>query len=292
MEVTQSRIRPPRGDTVASSYVWGAGMLTPIVLLAYVPMTSVWVQRFGAPDGHLSSPLLQWIFASLPGLLLRLALGALVYAVPLTLFAGQVVVGRWLALALDMTDVPDTSDATWRPRLAALSAQTRRDRWLGSDRRARRTSWLLLGGAALILVALAAVFVAVSHYALSSAAPCPDGRCPPEYFAGMVQAFSSLLGMPLVWLAIAWRVRRVQDACGIWLRFDHRSVWRRKSYYVRWPGTTPEAATAALARFRAPDGAPLARLPVGFFLALVPYILLVAAGILLDVWLRLQWAPG
>jgi len=89
----------------------------------------------------------------------------------------------------------------------------------------------------------------------------------------------------------AFWLKRVEATSGVWFRYADWTKMRPLSY-IRQPGVTAEAATAALARVSSARSVPPARQL--FFLLVVISLLLVpvSAGAILYVWLPGQWLPG
>jgi hypothetical protein len=280
---------PPLPGTSASAPFQVNAILLGVLLLLFVPLM-VLITFVPFPfDGHLPWPVVQWFVATPMGLLALAALAFLI-AAPSLIPAHRAVLRRSLARAVDVTEVPPW---VWLTRPPMRPGETRADRWLGHGRGARVASLALLVIGALIFLLIIASFIAVSvvTFRYIGSAECGAHGCSPQYplallaFAGW---FASMWLSSL--LQYRW-LRRVEATAGVWLRL--RGWFVAGDYlYIRQPGVTPEAVTAALARFAPGGRAPLVREFVEYVFAISPILLLISAAFFLQGWLQLQWIPG
>jgi hypothetical protein len=291
MQTTQTAQASPRlpGMHATTPFLIGGLVLWAVILpMAFL----IGLMTVGAiqAGGHLPWPGALWALTSPAGLLLLLAICIGIGAPTFIMGQRHILRGRTLARVVDVTEV---SPEVWLTRLPVYPAETRADRWLGRNRRARLVSLTLLGGAALILLLLVAIFLAAIVVSLRSIPhpPCGVGGCAPTY---------PLIPLVLVgeWVIIGlssfaqyrW-LRRIETSSGVWLRY--RNWFAKQSlYFIRQPGVSPEAAAVALARFVPAERMPLARMFAIVMLEALPVYLLLIAGLFLQFWLQTQWLPG
>lgn len=271
--------------------VWGA-----LILVGFVPLTLLQATSIGARGGHLPSPELQWAVTTPTGTLTLLALCVLVLAPSFLLYARRQD-RREVARASDVTEVPL---AAWpsalpaRPQRPLSLQRPLLPRWLGRGRREQAVSLALLLLGALLAIALLGVFCASAIVSLSGldALRCDSSgnHCSPSFLLGQIPMASMFAVIALTYAARSRWLQRVEATSHVWLRY--REWMGSTLYYVRQPGVTPEAATAALARFSAARAVPVAR---QFFLGVlvsIPYVVLASASFVLGTWLQLHWLPG
>jgi hypothetical protein len=278
--------------------MYSAFTLVPLAFFSLINTT--WLAFLTGPNTiwsprhwHLPWPVLQWAVTSPVGYLALSALGILVVAPLVVLF------GRWssrsmVARARDVTYVPQVWWASsWQAGLQPPPLQ----RWLGPGRRERAVSLVLLAVGMLLAIVLVVVYFAAPvvtfRFAVTDAHLCTVNEgCPPLPAPLKGIAFVSLwAAIALVYWVRSWWLHRLEVSSGVWFRYG---TWLggNKLYYVRQPGVTPEAATAALERVSSARVVPYARYI--FFIALVfsPWMVLWTAAWLLDTWLQYQWLPG
>lgn len=272
--------------------------LTLVFLVPFSLIETIYIQPLDGgsppPPWHLPWPVLQWAVASPTGFLTLSALGILVVGAP---FA---VVWIWryrpeVARARDVTDVPKVWWAIpWQARLQPPLLQ----RWLGERRSERAVSLALLVVGGLLLVALMGVILAASVVSVrlvnqldAQCATSHYGCPPPTATLKTILVFGWFAGLALGQGAVALWLHRLEVTSGVWFRY---SAWMGGSrlYYVRQPGVTSEAATAALARASPAHAVPYVRYIFFFVLVWSWFAVLFAAAFLLDTWLQYQWLPG
>ncbi|HET8908601.1 MAG TPA: hypothetical protein VFN11_16720 [Ktedonobacterales bacterium] len=271
---------------------------TLVILVFFSLVETIYIQPLDGgsppPPWHLPWPVLQWAVASPMGFLTLSALGILVVGAPFVLFY------IWLyrpqvARARDVTDVPKMWWAI--PQQAHLQPPLLH-RWLGERRSERTVSLALLVVGVLLFVALVGVpleAIAVSNRLLNQldVQPCIThyGCRPPTATLKTIVTFGWMAWLWLGPWAVAWWLRRLEVTSGVWFRYG---TWMggNRLYYVRQPGVTSEAATAALARVSPAHAVPYGRYLFFFVLVWGWYEVLFAAAFLLDTWLQYQWLPG
>jgi hypothetical protein len=247
------------------------------------------------PHWHLPWPILQWAVTSPEGYLTLSALGILVVVPPFVLFwiwryRSQVLPAR------DVTDVPQVWWAIpWQARLQAPLVQ----RWLGQRRSERAVTLALLVVGVLLFVALMGVLFAALTVSgrllnqLLDAQPCIThyGCRPWTDTLKRVLSPGFIAGLALGEWAVSLWLHRLEVITGVWFRYG---AWMGGNtlYYVRQPGVTSEAATAALAQVSPVHAVPYVRYIFFFVLVWSWYAVLFAAAFLLDTWLQYQWLPG
>jgi hypothetical protein len=259
------------------------------------PLSTIFRCSTGSPPlhWHLAWPVLQWAVISPVGYLALSALGIPVVA-PLFVLFGMWRYRREVARARDVTDVPQVGWASpWQARLQPPLLK----RWLGLRRGERAVSLILLAVGVLLAVALVVVFFAAAivslRFAVKDAHLCTvHYGCPP--LPAPLKGIAIVgwnAAMALVYGARSFWLHRLEVTSGVWFRYGG-GMGGITLNYVRQPGVTPEAATAALARASSARAVPNARYI--FFGALVysPWMVLWAAAWLLDTWLQYQWLPG
>lgn len=241
-----------------------------------------------AHGGHLPWPVLQWAFGTMIGQLLMVAVAGGVLGLPLCLWV-RFWSPKFLAGAPDFTEVPP---GEWREHAQRFPAPDRMDRWLGLDARTRGVSLALVTTGLVLGVALvAAMFVAQVRIPVEVS--CYGSACPPGYPTEIVFPASIPVALVVLNLDTFWWLRRVEARCGIRL-YTVYGLGRISSRYVylRRPGTSPEAAAAALFTL-APGRQPsLARVCATLPLALLPLAALFVVTELLNLWLQSHWIPG
>jgi len=291
LQATQTPPQLP-GTSAITPYLVGAilyggmvlfvGGLIALKILVPIPIQS---------GGHLPWPVAQWALTTPAGVLATFAVSVLI-AGP-SLIAGQrrILRHRFLARAVDVTEVPPW---VWLTRPPVRPGETRVDRWLGRSRRARIASVGLLAVASLIvLLAVAALFAsAVSSFIFIQSGECGARGCPPLYpLLPIVLASMFVTSGLSYWAQYRW-LRRVEASSGVWLRLRSWFVPTTAFFYIRRPGVTPEAAAAARARFAPTEAMPMARASAISVLAAIPLFLLLIIGFFLQYWLPTQWIPG
>jgi hypothetical protein len=283
---------------MALAVVYSASTL---VLLAFLSLVNTpWLAFLTGPNTiwtprhwHLPWPVLQWAVDSPTGYLALSALGILVVA-PLFVWFGLWWYRRKVVSARDVTYVPQVGWVSpWQARLQPPLLQ----RWLGLRRRERALSLGLVAVGMLLAVALVVVFFAAvgvaGRFAVTDAHLCTVHEgCPPLPAPlkgiGIVSwnaAMALVYGARWLWL------HRLEVTSGVWFRYGGGMGMTTLSY-VRQPGVTPEAATAALARVSSARVVPSARYLFFGALVYIPWMVLWAAAWLLDTWLQYQWLPG
>jgi hypothetical protein len=269
------------------------GVLGAGILVVFVPLTLLTVSAIGAHGGHLPWPAVQWTFTTPVGALVLIALCFLVMGTPLVLFALWQL-RREVALSVDVTGVPpwvwpgpwQIQTRPWPPSLHG---------WLGHARREHVVNLTLLILGLLLAGGLLGTFVASGLYGFNAlgSVPCDanGNACPPTFPLTGIIFPSWFAAIALTYGVRSRRLRRIEAASGVWLRYrDWTSM--PQLCYLRPPGVTPEAAAAALGRFSSSSAVPFAR---RFFIgALVgsPYVVLASASLVVSAWLRLAWIPG
>jgi hypothetical protein len=259
-----------------------AVLTTPVTVLAAMHSADA-----GAQGGHLPWMPAQLAFATAPGLVVLVVGSACVLAL-LYIAVPQVGQTGWrqVARAVDVTDVPSEA---WYDRGGAAVSVT--ERWLGRDGRTRQASVLALALAALLALGMVGAFVASGWYLFATpASHCTARECAPSYPLYTVAMVDQLAIMVAIFVAQHRWLGRIEKACGVWFRYRDAGA-TTSLYYVRRHGVTPEAASAALARFAPPDR-PMAYWVVTMMLVEVPAIAFLCAGLVLTAWLPLQWVPG
>ena len=271
---------------------------TLVILVFFSLIETIYIQPLDGgsppPPWHLPWPVLQWAVASPTGFLTLSALGILVVGPPFVLF------WIWLyrpqvARARDVTDVPKVWWAIpWQAHLQPPLLH----RWLGQRRSERAVSLALLVVGVLLFVALMGVLLAASLVSVrltnqldAQCATTHYGCPPPTATLKTILAFGWFAGMALGQGAVALWLHRLEVTSGVWFRYGN---WMGGSrlYYVRQPGVTPEAATAALARVSPAHAVPYVRYLFFYVLVWGWNAVLFAAAFLLDTWLQYQWLPG
>jgi hypothetical protein len=272
--------------------------LTLVILVFFSLIETIYIQPLDGgsppPPWHLSWPVVQWAVASPTGFLTLSALGILVVGSPFAVFSIWLYRSQ-VARARDVTDVPQVWWAI--PQQARLQPPLWQ-RWLGQRRSERAVSLALLVVGVLLFVAL--VGVPLEALAVSSTLRNQlDGQLcithygcrPPTATLKTIVAFG---WMAWLWLgpgAVALWLHRLEVTSGVWFRYG---TWMggNRLYYVRQPGVTSEAATAALARVSPAHAVPYLRYIFVFVLVWSWYAVLFAAAFLVDTWLQYQWLPG
>lgn len=246
------------------------------------------------PHWRLPWPVLQWAVTSPAGYLTLSALGILVVAPPFVLFS----VWRYRSQVLPARDVTDVPQVWWAIPWQARLQPPLLQRWLGQRRSERAVSLALLVVGVLLFVALVGVLLeaiavssrlpnllnvqlCITHYGCRPWTDTLKRVVSPLFFAGLA------LGQ---WAWALW-LRRLEVTSGVRFRYG---AWMELNtlYYVRQPGVTSEAATAALARVSPTHAVPYVRYIFFFALVWSWYAALFAAAFLLDTWLQYQWRPG
>jgi hypothetical protein len=148
-----------------------------------------------------------------------------------------------------------------------------------------------------ILLAIAVVGVGCGLFFVLVRGPdlhglCTDQYgCPPVLLPNQIPFAASTLPLALLFMAHAFWLKRVERAGGV--RFRYASALKlRPLVYVRQPGVTSEAATAALVAASSERAVPFGRQTFfGVLLAIFALLPWCATGILL-AWLPYQWLPG
>ncbi len=83
----------------------------------------------------------------------------------------------------------------------------------------------------------------------------------------------------------------MERRCGIWFRVPDGTLGGF-TCYVRRPGVTAEAASAALARYTQAVKRPVARRALVDVLFFAPFFLVLIALGVLNAWLPTQWIPA
>ena len=268
-----------------------------VILVFFSIVETIYIQPLDGgsppPPWHLPWPVLQWAVASPTGFLTVSVLGILVAGAPFVLLY------IWLyrpqvARARDVTDVPKMWWAIpWQAHLQPPLLQ----RWLGQRRSERAVSLALLVVGALLFVALVGVFLAAAGVSVmltnqldAQCATTHYGCPPPTAPLKTILVFDWIAGLALGQGALALWLHRLEVTSGVWFRYGN---WMgSRLYYVRQPGVTSEAATAALARVSPAHAVPYVRYIFFYMLAWSWYAVLFAAAFLLDTWLQYQWLPG
>jgi hypothetical protein len=294
----------PRGvpGTSATTVQMGVAILlsafTFVILVFFSLIETIYIQPLDGgsppPPWHFPWPVLQWAVASPTGFLTLSALGILVVAPPFVLFS----IWRYrsqVARARDVTDVPKMWWAIpWQAHLQPPLLQ----RWLGQRRSERAVSLALLVVGVLLFVALVGVpleAIAVSNRLGNQldVQPCIThyGCPPPTATLTTIVTFGWVAGLALGQGGVSLWLHRLEVTSGVWFRYG---TWMggNRLYYVRQPGVTSEAATAALARVSPAHAVPYVRYIFFFVLVWSWYAVLFAAAFLLDTWLQYQWLPG
>jgi len=167
---------------------------------------------------------------------------------------------------------------------------------LGHGRRDQALNLAMLILGIVLAVTLVGVFVAscILHFSAMGSLQCDaqGNRCAPTFFSLPWMALGTwFIAVALYWVVRARRLRHIEVSSRVWFRYR---TWLATTtlYYLRQPGVTSEAASAALARFSSIPTVPSAR---GFFLgmlAMMPYSVLMSASIALSAWLQLHWVPS
>lgn len=302
MQAAPPRVPRHLPGTSASRLLMGFAIsfcaLTLVILVFFSLIETIYIQPLDRgsppPPWHLPWPVLQWAVASPTGFLTLSALGILVVGPPFAVFS------IWsyrpqVARARDVTDVPQVWWAI--PQQAHLQPPLLQ-RWLGQRRSERAVSLALLVVGVLLFVALVGVpleAIAVSNRLLNQldVQPCIThyGCRPPTATLKTIVTFGWMAWLWLGPWAVAWWLRRLEVTSGVWFRYG---TWMggNRLYYVRQPGVTSEAATAALARVSPTHAVPYVRYIFFFVLVWSWYAVLFAAAFLLDTWLQYQWLPG
>lgn len=246
------------------------------------------------PHWHLPWPVLQWAVTSPAGYLTLFALGILVVVPPFVVFS----IWRYRSQVLPARDVTDVPQVWWAIPGQARLQPPLLQRWLGQRRSERTVSLALLVVGVLLFVAQVGVLFAamgvsgrllnqldvqpcITHYGCRPWTDILKRVLSPSFFAGLA------LGE---WAWALW-LHRLEVTSGVWFRYG---AWMggNRLYYVRQPGVTSEAATAALARVSPTHAVPYVRYIFFFVLVWSWYAVLFAAAFLLDTWLQYQWLPG
>jgi len=271
--------------------------LTLVILVFFSLIETIYIQPLDGgsppPPWHLPWPVLQWAVASPTGFLTLSTLGILVVAPPFVLFS------IWgyrpqVARARDVTDVPKVWWAI--PRQARLQPPLLH-RWLGERRSERTVSLALLVVGVLLFVALVGVILAASvvsgrlvNQLDAQCATTHYGCPPPTATLKTILVFGWFAGLALGQGGVSLWLHRLEVTSGVWFRYGNWMTSRL--CYVRQPGVTSEAATAALARVSSVHAVPYVRYIFFFVLVWGWYAVLFAAAFLLDTWLQYQWLPG
>jgi len=292
MQATQAPPRLP-GVRATTLFLINALVLSAFLLLfllLLVPLIGLMTVEATQASGHLPWPVAQWALTTPAGLFGILVICVGVGAPALIVAQRHILRGWMLARAVDVTEVPRW---VWLTRPPVYPAETRADRWLGRDRRARMVSLTLVGGAALICLRLVVIFLAEVVVSLRSIPhlPCGVGECAPTYPLIPLVAVSEWVIIGLSYLAQYRWLRRVEASSGIWLRYRNWFATQGLCY-IRQPEVTPEVASVALARFATAEAMPLARVCAMVVLGALPLILVLFAGAVLQFWLQTQWFPG
>lgn len=273
---------------------------TSVVLAAVDVFTTTWRTPHVEHLPYLPLPIFtQWrqtapLTISL-GLLALALVAGLAWGVPLGLRAARQFE---IAHAVDVTELPTTdwSMAYWsaRPRESSPGPGelTRSEYWLGRGRRQRVLSLLALVPAVLLPLGFFAALIAAGWYGISYYPDCVGSRCPPSY--SQFASLPWLLGLGIMLLIQYAQVRAMERRCGIRFRMAEVTMPGNLTSYVRAPGVAPEAAAAALARYRHDSRGgerPAARRMLVTMLYFVPFFLLQITLTLLTAWLPTQWSP-
>jgi hypothetical protein len=287
----QAKQAPPRlpGTSASTPYLVNAIGIGGLVVLLWVPLIGLITAGAIQSSGHLPWPVAQWALTTPAGVLATFAAIALIAGPSLIAAQRRILRRRYLARAVDVTEVPPW---VWLTRPPVYPGETRADRWLGRGRKARMTSLTLLGVAALVALLFLAGFFASAVLGLIyiPRTECGARGCPPQYPVLPLLLASEFVTLGLSsWAQYRW-LRRVEASSGVWLRL--RDWFAALAlFYIRKPGVTHEAAQAALARFAPAEAMPLARVYAISVLAAIPLLLMFIVGLFLQFWLPAQWIP-
>jgi hypothetical protein len=291
MQTTQAPPRLPgvRATTpfFINALVFWALLLLFLLLAPLIGLMTVEATQAG---GHLPWPVAEWVLTTPVGLVVILVICVGVGAPTFIVTQRHILRGRTLARAVDVTEVPPW---IWLMYPPVYPGETHADRWLGRSRRARLVSLTLLGSAALICLLLLASFVVAAPVIWRSIPlpPCGVGGCPPTYPLIPIALASEWVIFGLSSYAQYRWLRQVEASSGVWLRY--RNWFSTQGLcYIRQPGVTPEAAAVAFARFASAERMPLTRAFAIGMLGVLPLILVLIAGSLLQFWLQTQWLAG
>ena len=276
----------------------GADPMTPqrVTVAFYLAITVIGVgvsileAATHAQNGRFAWPVAQWALTTPLGIVTVVLGGGLLWGVSL------LVPGRWrhvFADGADGVDVTDLSPAAWPPTpippWQRPGGPTRADYWFGRDERQRSRNVLALVLAGVLVFAVVAMCGIAGWYGLARIPDCAPYHCPPSYWPlswGMMG-----VGCLVLFLAqYAW-VRHVERRCGIRFRVRDRARGGFQ-WYIRQPGVTREAATAALASYARRTARPMALRALIGVLALVPFCVLQIGLMLFVVWLPELWTPS
>jgi hypothetical protein len=249
----------------------------------------------GSFKGHWPWPLAQWALTTPLGTLILAVVGGLIVSAPyiVLIHLGLLISTSQL---VDVTDLP--LDAWPLSRLVqdgSAGATLSENAWFRPSPQQRARVWWALAGVGLLLLSLAVAAVVVTWYTLSHVPSCANVSCPPS-LATQLTTTPIVLGLFLMYLSSVVWTAWVERRCGV--RFRVRSANERMRAYIRRPGVTPEAASAALRRYThaTRENHPPEQLAMRFsWLLAVPFAIfcLMAIGAtLLSAWLSTQWIPG
>lgn len=228
--------------------------------------------------GHLPWPVVQWALGTSAGVMALAGVLALA-AWPFVTVMILVMTRAELADTRDVTEAPREFWWPWPPPPAPPRASWF-VRWLGRDAARRWQGALWLGLAVVLAVPV------VWGWGETFGSGCVVSTCRPNFqlldilaAAGVVALFGGLL---FKW----WWLRRVEAACGIWLRHGRGgdTYW-----YIRWPGVTAEETTAALALVAPAATPPAANMLALALLAALPLSLALVAAPYVELWLQMHW---
>lgn len=283
--------RPPRnlpGTDALGFYTISLAVLLGMmaVVVALDVATVAEVDRHAV--GHLPWPIAQWALTTPMGALGVALVSGLVGGLPLGLLGSAGARSR-LRDAVDVTDLPATAwPASPLPPWRRPGGPTMAEYLLGRGWGQRVVSLLALGLAVVLVCGFFAALVAAGWYGMSHFPDCVGSRCPPTY--GNVSGPLSLLSIVIMFLCQYGVVRSAERRCGIWFRVPAGTLGGF-TYYVRSPGVSAEAATAALAHYSRRREGPAARNTLVAVLFFVPFFLVQIGYTVLVAWLATQWSP-